>query len=128
MSEASSPKHILVVDDEPLLRDIIARVLRHEGHEVATAADGEDGLEKFKGGTWDVVVTDFEMPNMNGEEMTAAIKKIAPDIPVIMMTGSNGIVKDSSVFEAFIPKPFHAPELLVLIESLPVKDGGDSDT
>lgn len=78
---------ILVVEDEAQVRDIEAEYLRHQGHLVETAADGKEGLQKFRCGKFDLVVADRAMPEMNGDKMTETIKKSAPTIPVVMVTG-----------------------------------------
>ena len=75
--------HILVVDDAPVVREPVAAYLRIEGYTVETAANGREGLEKFRTGQFNVVVTDRKMPEMNGDQLAAAIKQIAPNTPVI---------------------------------------------
>jgi len=122
MSGAALSKRVLVVDDAPAIRDIIARVLRAAGHEVTLAVDGADGLRRFRGDHWDVIITDFQMPNMNGEEMTAAIKAEDPEMVVIMVTGSQGIVQNPGAFHAFIAKPFRRQELLEIVQSAPCRN------
>jgi CheY-like chemotaxis protein len=78
---------ILVVEDEAQIRDIEAEYLRNQGHLVQTAENGKEGLLKFRGGGFDLVVADRAMPEMNGDKMTAAIKESAPRMPVVMVTG-----------------------------------------
>lgn len=78
---------VLVVEDEAQVRDIEAEYLRHDGHTVETAADGKEGLQKFRRGGFDLVVADRAMPEMNGDKMTEAIKQSAPTFPVVMVTG-----------------------------------------
>ncbi len=85
----SAPRklRVLVVEDEAQVRDIEAEYLRHGGHVVETAANGKEGLQKFRAGGFDLVVADRAMPEMNGDKMTAAIKESAPRMPVVMVTG-----------------------------------------
>jgi signal transduction histidine kinase len=78
---------ILVVDDEAPVRDTLAAVLAADGHEVTLAIDGSDGLRKFGAGRFDVVITDKAMPRMNGDQMAATIKTIAPETRIILLTG-----------------------------------------
>ncbi|MFQ5792495.1 MAG: PAS domain S-box protein, partial [Acidobacteriota bacterium] len=78
---------ILVVDDEPPVREAITAYLTGDGHRVETASNGSEGLEKFRAGWFDVVVTDKGMPEMAGDQLAAAIKRVAPDAPVILLTG-----------------------------------------
>jgi len=119
MSAPQLSKRVLVVEDAPAIRDILRSVLVEAGHEVITAVDGADGLRIFREHRWDLVITDLQMPQMNGEEMTAAIKAEDPEIPVIMVTGSQGIVQNLGVFYAFIAKPFRGKELIEIVASAP---------
>jgi CheY-like chemotaxis protein len=101
---------ILVVDDEPNVRGVIAAHLNEEGHDVGTANDGAHGLARFKADTWDLVMTDRVMPNMNGDELAKAIKALNPKMPVILVTAFADRPPDpeetDSPFELVIRKPF----------------------
>jgi CheY-like chemotaxis protein len=77
---------ILVVDDEPLVCESVAMLLAHDGHEVEMASSGEEALNKQSSGEFDVVITDFLMPNMKGDQLSAALKARAPSLPVILLT------------------------------------------
>jgi PAS domain S-box-containing protein len=81
------PLRVLLAEDEPQVRDIEAEYLRGDGHFVETAADGREALERFAQWGYDVVVVDRAMPEMNGDQLTAAIKQKSPQTPVIMVTG-----------------------------------------
>ena len=85
--EALRSLGILVVDDEPQVREFISAALTGDGHRVETANDGADGLRRFRDGTFDVVLTDKAMPGMNGDQMASAIKMMKPRTPVILLTG-----------------------------------------
>jgi CheY-like chemotaxis protein len=78
---------VLVVDDQPVLRDLVGEMLAAEGHRVELACDGRSALEKFEMGQFDLVITDKAMPEMNGDQLAAAIKARAPQMPVLMLTG-----------------------------------------
>ena len=84
------PMHVLVVDDEPMVRQLVADYLTADGHSVGTAANGRDGLEKYLAGSFELVVTDKAMPEMNGDQLASAIKRKTPGKPVIMLTGFGG--------------------------------------
>ena len=87
MSDRSTPKcRILVVDDEPFVCDALKMMLAFDGHQVQTASNGKEALGMFEDGRFDLVITDFEMPAMKGDELAAAIKKISPGQPVVMVT------------------------------------------
>jgi signal transduction histidine kinase len=83
----SYPLNVLVVDDQPSICQLLSSSLRHDSHTVELAADGREGLEKFRAGHFDVVITDRVMPRMNGEQLASKIKAISPHQPVILLTG-----------------------------------------
>jgi CheY-like chemotaxis protein len=86
------------------------------GHEIGTATDGLEGLMRFREQRWDVVITDRAMPRMNGEEMTVAIKAMAPDVPVILITGLRDSVTREGQYESILSKPFRGKDLQDLVE------------
>ena len=77
----------LVVDDETRVREMVGDFLRLEGSTVETATNGRDALEKFHQDNFDFVITDRGMPEMNGDALAEAIKEVAPNTPIIMLTG-----------------------------------------
>jgi len=85
--------HVLLVDDEPDVRDIISRYLLADGHTVETANNGREGLENFYKSWFDLVITDRAMPGMNGIQLASLIKEIAPNKPIIMLTGFGDMMK-----------------------------------
>jgi CheY-like chemotaxis protein len=84
------PLRMLVVENEPVPRQVIVEYLQRDGHVVETALDGRDGLERFHGGSFDVVVTDRAMPGMSGLELAAAIGQIAGPKPMVIMLSGFG--------------------------------------
>jgi len=84
---------VLVVDNEPLLREIVEALLTDNGHIVATAESGEAALQRLQSLQFDLVITDKAMPNMNGEQLAAAIHARDPGLPVILMTGFGDLMK-----------------------------------
>ena len=107
-----SPKRVLLVDDEHDLLEILERFLRIEGFEAHCAHDGREGLRLFERGPWDVVVVDRAMPEMNGEQLGAAIKSSSPNVPLIMITGFRNEVAVPEIFDHILTKPF-LPSALV---------------
>jgi signal transduction histidine kinase len=79
---------VLVVDDDPMTLMVTVECVRSEQHEVETAVNGRDGFEKYNKGQFDLVITDQGMPEMNGNQMAAAIKQVSPATPIIMLTGN----------------------------------------
>ncbi len=78
---------VLVVDDEPLVREVVSGYLAAVGHEVDVASNGREGLERFFAGRYNLIVTDQGMPEMTGEQLAAAVKRAKPGMPVILLTG-----------------------------------------
>ena len=77
---------ILVVDDKEMMRDSVATLLGRRGHAVVAAARGEQAVEKIAEKRPDAVVTDLQMPGMNGLELLEEIRKVDETIPVVFMT------------------------------------------
>lgn len=88
------PLRVLVIDDEERTRYIISRLLSADGHSLELASSGQEGLEMFRNGEFDLVITDRAMPKMGGDEVAAEIHKARPGTPVIMLTGFGDIMKD----------------------------------
>ena len=105
-------RRILLVDDDKPLRDIVRLMLELEGHNVTEAVDGAEALRLFTMGVFDVVITDFEMPRMKGNELAAAIKLTAPSLPILMITASERAMRESAnSVDALMHKPFTVTEL-----------------
>jgi CheY-like chemotaxis protein len=84
---AGRPLSILVVDNQPLICDIVDEYLTRDCHIVETAADGREALYQFRKGRFDLVITGQAMPGMTGEQLASVIKNISPQTPVILLTG-----------------------------------------
>ena len=78
---------VLLVEDDPMVREVVSEYLRRDEHEVSTAVTGREGLEKFEAGAFDLVVTDLALEGLNGEHLAAAVKQRAAATPVILLTG-----------------------------------------
>jgi signal transduction histidine kinase len=101
---------ILVVEDEPLVREVICVYLAEDQHEVVTAENGRDGLEKFQAGTFDLVMTDRAMPEMNGDQLAMEVKKLRPEQPIVLLTGFGDLMAGSGEqpqgVDLVVSKPF----------------------
>src|SRR5215208_2961980 len=82
----NSGGHILIVDDEASLRQMMARVLQRAGYEITTAANGKDGLALASEHLFDLIYLDIRMPDINGLEVLKTIHGNFPDIPVVLFT------------------------------------------
>ncbi len=112
---------ILVVDDEPIVRKVTARVLRGAGYKVLEAPDGQEGLEVLRGNLEAVhcVILDVTMPRMDGVTALQGMRSIKPELPIILTSGYDdmGILSSPQAAEAsaFIRKPFDVNELLTCV-------------
>lgn len=101
---------ILAVEDEPNIREIIGIYLTEDGHSVELAADGADALGKFEKGRFDLLLTDYSMPNMSGDRLAAAIRASDPKIRVALLTGFGSQMPQGAPLrlevDAIISKPF----------------------
>ncbi|HZR17871.1 MAG TPA: response regulator [Verrucomicrobiae bacterium] len=79
-------KHILLAEDDPVVAHTLRMALAVDGHSVEIAEDGGQALDMFNLGKYDLVITDFRMPNMDGMELAEAIKTRSPATPVILIT------------------------------------------
>lgn len=111
---------ILVIDDEKIIHESCGRVLQEEGFEVETALSGQEALEKLKEKRYNLVLSDIKMPGMSGVETLEKMKKVVPDITVVMFTGFSSVetARDTMKLGAFdyIPKPFTPEELLAVVK------------
>ena len=109
------PKRILLAEDNKTIQKMVSRFLKYIGFEMAVASNGFEALAVFQENYFDLVLTDFQMPVMDGFGLAAHIKERSPDTPVIMMTGSDmGIVRqkmEKGAVESIIFKPFKLEDL-----------------
>ncbi|MBA3416228.1 MAG: response regulator, partial [Chloroflexia bacterium] len=120
-------KSVLVVDDEPVLRGLVAEVLRDEGYAVAEAGDGGALLERLATERPDLVLLDVMMPGIDGRQAYLVIRSRddLPQVPVVMMSAAVNPKQLDPSIAAFLPKPFDLDRLLALVEELigPAADG-----
>lgn len=107
--------NILLVEDEDMVRAVAERALSRQGYTIITAREGEEGLEKFKEHNQiDLVITDVVMPNMDGPAMATKIRDIAPQIPILFMSGyaEEQLRKTITLDQVnFLPKPFSVQQI-----------------
>ena len=122
--ESSLREKILVVDDSALVRNMMKQGLSQQGFEILTANDGQEGYDAAVEHEPDLIVTDFNMPKMDGRELTRALKsrEALSDIPVLMLTAADSDTdqrkgKHAGV-AAFLSKPFPPDKLVVIAEKL----------
>jgi len=114
----SGTSHILIVEDEAHLRELLAELLKAKGYEVSVAANGRDGLNIYQGYAEeiDLIVTDLKMPTLSGYELERTVHSQFPEQKIIAITGSiqSGKMYQNNMtgFDAIIEKPFDIPEIL----------------
>lgn len=116
---------ILVIDDEPAIRDVLRRMLERAGHEVLVAANGNVGLDLFRRQGADLVVTDVIMPEREGVETMREIKRIDPRAKVIVISGGGSIGADDFLHLAerlgadrTLAKPIDRAALMAAVDEL----------
>jgi len=116
---------ILIVDDEPSLRETLADLLEDDGYEVATAASGEVAIEMCREHRYDVILMDVRMPGIDGVEAFRQIRRHQPDVRVIIMTAySTEELEQQALAEgalAFLPKPLEISQVTKLIGEVPAR-------
>ncbi|GFP32870.1 two-component system, NtrC family, nitrogen regulation response regulator NtrX, partial [Candidatus Hakubella thermalkaliphila] len=114
------PASILVVDDEPAVREGCRRVLCRKGYRVETAAGGKEGLAKARQDHFDLILIDIKMPDMDGVELLQAVRNLSPDTVCIIITGYATLelaVRTTKLGAYdFVTKPFTPNELLGVVE------------
>ena len=93
--EHASTLRILLVDDQPIILDVLQQQLAEDGHEIVTAGSGQEALALLQERACDLVMTDQSMPGMTGDELAALIKEKNPKTGVILLTGFGGSDSDN---------------------------------
>ena len=122
MHEIETPTRLLIVDDEPQLRDAVSRALRMEGYEVGVARDGSTGLSAMATERPDLVVLDVLMPHMDGLEVCRRLRRNGDYTPVLMLTALDSVSDRVAGLDAgaddYLVKPFALEELFARVRAL----------
>jgi two-component system chemotaxis response regulator CheY len=117
-------KTILAVDDSSSIRQLVAFTLEEVGYEVLTAIDGIDALQQISGRRMDMIITDLNMPNMDGIELVRQTRSLAQYkfVPILMLTTESAPEKKQEGKAAgatgWIVKPFSPPQLLAVVQKV----------
>jgi CheY-like chemotaxis protein len=107
--------NILIIDDEKCICDVVKKVLEEDGHSVATTLSGRKGLRLFKGETFDLVLSDITMPDIDGAKLISKLKNMNPQVKLITLTGHVEEEKLNKVKKAgadqILLKPFKKEDL-----------------
>ncbi|MED5416579.1 MAG: response regulator [Candidatus Latescibacterota bacterium] len=113
-SDPTGDENILVIEDEPMVRDVVGRILECRGCSVSMAVNGVEGLESIAnlGDTLNLVLLDLSMPVMTGEDVLEQLSVTRPELPVVVFTGYGDLRHRSGQVAALLPKPVRPSELL----------------
>ncbi len=123
--------YILMVEDDRRLVRVVHRLLEEEGHTVALAYNGDDGLSMAMAASQDVIILDIRLPGMNGLEVCRCLRENRVDTPILLLT-SLGQVEDrvqglDAGADDYLPKPFAFQELLARLRALSRRRIQDND-
>lgn len=112
----TSPPRVLVADDEASIRELLTRTLALAEYEVATTGDAQSAMAELRQHAYDLLITDLRMPGTDGLSLVREVKRLKPELPIIIITGYSN---ESSAIEAvnlgvdgYLTKPFRVPQVL----------------
>jgi CheY-like chemotaxis protein len=111
----------LVVEDGDLFRDIIKETLELEGHHVSGAASGEEAVRLCQELTFDLVITDIVMPEMNGLDLISFLRRFHPNLPILAFSGASETLLEEAMARGAtrkLVKPFSSDELLAMVDKI----------
>ena len=121
---AGPEPHILIVEDEPGVSELVQFLLEDKGYSVETAGDGRTALARIEAGAVDLVVLDLLLPQMDGYEVCRRVREGEQrgHLPILMLTGLSNDAEQLAGFDAgcddYVTKPFRAQELVARVERL----------
>src|SRR5262249_14499072 len=119
-TEAGNKAKILIIDDDPSALEVTDFHLKSEGFEVVTTESGEEGARMAEQGQFDLVLTDLQLPDLDGLEIVKRLKESVPYLPIIMISGYGSDTKAREATRKgaffFVEKPIKYDDLLLLIE------------
>lgn len=115
-------RSVLVIDDDPMIRQFVELVLHQAGYRVSSAATGAMGVEALQSSRWDLILLDIELPDMTGLNVLSVLRRQRVRPPVMMMTAKGDALTVRVALEAgaagYMVKPFNAPNLLRRVEAM----------
>jgi two-component system copper resistance phosphate regulon response regulator CusR len=113
---------ILIVEDEPVAAEVLAKGLREHSYAVDIARDGRGALEQAETNDYDLILLDVLLPGINGLELCHRLRKDGASVPILMLTARDGPDQRVEGLDAgaddYLPKPYHFPELLARVRAL----------
>ena len=123
-NEVRRSRRVLVVDDDPGVRTLLEECLGRWGYEVDTAIHGADGVRQARNAAVDLVITNYLMPGLSGIDVSKTIRSIAPDLPIILISGyelTDIGLGNTDLFDGFLMKPFELDDLKELLTKVNVQ-------
>jgi len=118
--QQSQPR-ILIVDDDPSVSSVMGQVLEVLGYSSSTCGDPAEAVAQFRDGSFDVLLTDYRMPAMNGIELSQQVRKCNASVPIILMSGYHPTMEENemhlSPFDMILEKPIEMESLDRAIKS-----------
>ncbi|PEG54282.1 DNA-binding response regulator [Mycolicibacterium diernhoferi] len=116
------PIHVLVVDDEPVLAELVSMALRYEGWDITTAGDGATAIELARDNPPDVVVLDVMLPDMSGLDVLRRLRELQPGLPLLLLTAKDSVEDRIAGLTAggddYVTKPFSIEEVVLRLRAL----------
>jgi two-component system OmpR family response regulator len=126
------PINVLVVDDEPVLAELVSMALRYEGWEIATAGDGESAIALARDNPPDVVVLDVMLPDMSGLDVLHELRAQIPGLPLLLLTAKDSVEDRIAGLTAggddYVTKPFSLEEVVLRLRALLRRTGVADET
>ena len=118
------PQRILVVEDDPDIRQLNSEVLIQHGYQVDTAEDGDAGWQMLRASHYDLLITDNNMPKVTGVDLIKKLRSASLTLPVILASGSAPANTELLQLAAILPKPFYTGQLLQTVRQVLQGDAG----
>jgi two-component system, OmpR family, response regulator len=120
---------ILVIDDNAAIRELLRIVLEGEGYEVIEAADGAEGLQQYQAAPTDLVITDLQMPGMDGLELLMALQRMVPTPVLMAISGDRDALTQARKFTPHtFAKPLPLEQVLAAVRNLDLRHRGSDET
>ena len=120
---------ILVIDDNAAIRELLRIVLEGEGYEVIEAADGAEGLQRYQAAPTDLVITDLQMPGMDGLELLMALQRMVPTPVLMAISGDREALTQTGRFTPYtFAKPLALEQVLAAVRNLDLRHRGSDET
>ena len=124
----SRGKHVLVIDDEDIVRNTLRDILETDGYQVTDCHNGYEGIERFHQEHFDLVITDILMPKRDGIDTIVALRQIEPTVKILAISGaqrSETLLEIANIFnaDATLKKPFTREEILEVVKKIILAKG-----